>query len=144
MGILSYYFKLSDPVVGFVSGISQFSSCFLYAFATTSLMMYLGKLKGTVLIDVAARGTDQFWISAPVVDMMNGTMVVVNKSILSKLVSQDEVGNLFAFVGVVDSVSPLLLVPTYNTVYKATFETLPGTFYLLSAGLTIPAFIVFA
>jgi len=60
MGILSYYFKLSDPVVGFVSGISQFSSCFLYAFATTSLMMYLGKLKGTVLIDVAARGTDQF------------------------------------------------------------------------------------
>lgn len=75
--------------------------------------------------------------------MMNGTMVVVNKSILSKLVLQDEVGNLFAFVGVVDSVSPLLLVPTYNTVYKATIETLPGTFYLISAGLTIPAFMIF-
>jgi len=85
-----------------------------------------------------------FLNSAPVIDMMNGTMIVVNKSILSKLVAQEEVGNLFAFVGVVDSVSPLILVPIYNILYKATFETLPGTFYLLSAGLTIPAFIVFA
>jgi hypothetical protein len=43
MGILSYGLKLSDPIVGFIAGISQFGGCAVYALAYTSFMMYLGE-----------------------------------------------------------------------------------------------------
>lgn len=44
MGIFSHWAQLPDPVVGFIAGIGQFSACFVYVFATTSGLMYLGDL----------------------------------------------------------------------------------------------------
>lgn len=43
MYILSKTLKLSDPLVGFVSGISQIGGSTLYAFSTSAAMMYCGK-----------------------------------------------------------------------------------------------------
>lgn len=42
MFILSRKFNVSDPIVGFVAGISQIGGSTLYAFASTALAMYLG------------------------------------------------------------------------------------------------------
>lgn len=42
MYILSKTLKLSDPLVGFVSGLSQIGGSTLYAFATSAAMMYCG------------------------------------------------------------------------------------------------------
>lgn len=42
MGVLCSLLKLSDPVVGFIAGISQFSGSFTYALAYNNLMIYLG------------------------------------------------------------------------------------------------------
>jgi len=42
MGILSYGLKLSDAIVGFIAGLSQFGGCVVYAIATTPFLMYLG------------------------------------------------------------------------------------------------------
>lgn len=55
MGVLCSLLKLSDPVVGFIAGISQFSGSFTYAFAYNNLMIYLGMLDLTVfpLFEVA-------------------------------------------------------------------------------------------
>lgn len=43
MGICSKLLKLSDQMVGFLGGISQFGGCILYAVAINKVMMYLGK-----------------------------------------------------------------------------------------------------
>jgi len=42
MGVFSYKMKLSDPIVGIICSISQFSACFVYAFAKETSTMYLG------------------------------------------------------------------------------------------------------
>lgn len=44
MGVFCSLLKLSDPVIGFIAGVSQFGGSFMYAFAYTDLMIYLGKL----------------------------------------------------------------------------------------------------
>jgi hypothetical protein len=44
MFILSRKLRISDPVVGFVAGISQIGGSTTYAFAKSAAIMYLGKL----------------------------------------------------------------------------------------------------
>lgn len=43
MGILSKWMQLRDPIVGFISGMSQMGGCLIYVLATNAAMMYLGK-----------------------------------------------------------------------------------------------------
>ncbi len=42
MGVFCSLLKLSDPVIGFIAGLSQFAGCFMYTFAYSNLMIYLG------------------------------------------------------------------------------------------------------
>ncbi|XP_021967778.2 uncharacterized protein LOC118433628 isoform X2 [Folsomia candida] len=121
MFVLSKTLKLSDPLVGFVSGISQISGSTMYAFTTTRIMMFC----------------------ASVLDMMNGTIGVVVKSMLSKSVAINEVGKLFALLGAIDSLLPLVTMPTYAFVYRSTVTFFSGAFFLLSAGITLPVEIIF-
>lgn len=46
MYVLSKRLKLSDALVGFISGLSQIGGSTLYAFSTTAAMMYCGKCEG--------------------------------------------------------------------------------------------------
>ncbi|CAG7822444.1 unnamed protein product [Allacma fusca] len=122
IGLLSYKLKFSDPLVGIICSISQFSACFVYAFAKSTAMMYLG----------------------PAVDMWNSTMSLITKVIIAKIVPNMEIGKIYSFMGCVDALIPLIANPLYTTVYKATFENvLPGLFFLISAIMTIPPFVVF-
>lgn len=45
MGVFCSLLKLSDPVIGFIAGLSQFAGCFMYTFAYSNLMIYLGMLE---------------------------------------------------------------------------------------------------
>ncbi|OXA62353.1 solute carrier family 46 member 3 [Folsomia candida] len=121
MFILSRKLKISDPIVGLVAGFSQIGGSTMYAFATTALAMYL----------------------ASATDLMNGTIGVVVRSMLSKTVAPDEIGKLFALLGVLESLIPIGMVPTYAMLYKNTVTIFAGAFFLLSAALTIPAEIIF-
>lgn len=76
-------------------------------------------------------------------DLMNGTMGVVVRSMLSKTVVQNETGKLFALLGVLESLLPILMVPTYAMTYRSTVSVFAGAFFLLSAAVTIPAEILF-
>lgn len=75
--------------------------------------------------------------------MMNGTIGVVVRSMLSKLVAANEVGKLFALLGVIDSLLPLVMMPTYALVYRSTVTFFAGAFFFLSAGITLPAEFIF-
>lgn len=75
--------------------------------------------------------------------MMNGTIGVVMRSMLSKLVEPDEVGKWFALIGVMDSLVPIPMAPAYALIYRSTLSTFTGAFFILSAGVTIPAELIF-
>ncbi|XP_021955493.2 proton-coupled folate transporter [Folsomia candida] len=121
MGICSKLLKLSDQMVGFLGGISQFGGCILYAVAINKVMMYL----------------------APAVDMMNGTMIVVSRSMMSKLVLPGEIGTLMSLISILDVLTPLCTVPLYSAVYRWTVATFSGSFIILSAVLTVPPQLIF-
>jgi len=121
MFLLKKVLKISDPLLGFVAGWSQIGGSTFYAFVRTPLGMYL----------------------ASGVDLMNGTIGVVVRSMLSQTVSSNEIGKLFALLGVLESLLPVAMVPVYATIYRNTVTTFAGAFFLLSAAITIPAEIIF-
>jgi len=121
MFVLSKGLKISDPLLGFIAGLSQIGGSTLYAFASSALAMYL----------------------ASGIDLMNGTIGVVVRSMLSKNVSSNEIGKLFALLGVLESLLPVGMVPLYAITYRNTVATFAGGFFLLSVAITVPAEIIF-
>lgn len=75
---------------------------------------------------------------APAVDMMNGTMEVVAKSMLTKICPPGDIGKLFSVMAVIDLIVPLIFETVYNTLCENTLETFPGSVFILTAGITIP------
>lgn len=45
--------------------------------------------------------------------------------------------------GMLETLAPIIIYPLYNQLYKLTFETLPGAFFLLTAAITLPVVILF-
>lgn len=98
--------------------------------------------------------------------MFNGTSFIAMRSIISKLVPEDELGkkirsryfyvlgfiNIWLFTiigkinslfGICESIMPLVYGPMYSIIYRQTINIFPGTFYLLGAVLTLPAVFIF-
>lgn len=121
VGLFSHVLKIDDAVVGIMSCMSKILSSFVYAFATTNTMIYL----------------------APLVEIVNGTSFIAMRSIMSKLVPNDELGKVNSLFGVCESLMPLLYGPMYSFVYRSTMETFPGAFFILGGILTSPAVFAF-
>jgi len=45
--------------------------------------------------------------------------------------------------GMLETIAPIIIYPLYNQLYKLTFETLPGAFFLITAAITVPVVILF-
>lgn len=121
VGLFSHILGVDDALIGIMSCMSKILSGFVYAFATTTLGIYL----------------------APLVDMVNGTSFISMRSIASKLVPPDELGKINSLVGVCEALMPLVYGPMYSAVYQATLNTVPGAFFLLGGALTAPAVVIF-
>ncbi|XP_072392690.1 proton-coupled folate transporter-like isoform X2 [Diabrotica undecimpunctata] len=122
VGVFSHVLKFDDAIIGIYSSLSKILSSFVYGFATTSLVFYLGSL----------------------VEILNGTSFIAMRSIASKLVPTDELGKVNSLFGVCEALMPLLYGPMYNATYSATIHFMPGAFYILGGILTVPAVIIFA
>lgn len=66
---------MDDALLGMISSMSKILSCFVYAFAPTPSIFYLGAI----------------------VEMLNGTSFIAMRSIISKLVPGDELGRKLMF-----------------------------------------------
>lgn len=82
-------------------------------------------------------------IIAPVVDILNGTMIIAARTMLSKITPITEMGKINSFIAVIDSTTPLWGNPIYSAIYNKTLDNFPGAFFILSAALTIPPFLLF-
>ncbi|GJQ80800.1 hypothetical protein Trydic_g9391 [Trypoxylus dichotomus] len=117
----SKFLKVDDAILGVISSASKIASSFVYAFAPTSTIFYLGAI----------------------VEMLNGTSFIAMRSITSKLVPPEELGKINSLFGVSEALMPLVYGPMYSFVYKSTIDTIPGSFLLLGGILTTPAIIIF-
>lgn len=68
IGILSYYLKLDDAIIGVLSSLSKVVSSLVYGFAMTPFQFYMG----------------------PIAEILNGTSFIAMRSIASKLVPKKE------------------------------------------------------
>ncbi|CAL8100593.1 unnamed protein product [Orchesella dallaii] len=122
IGILVKWLKLADWKLGVISCISQIAGSFIYAFAHEEFMMYI----------------------APAVDILNGTMIIAARTMISKIIPIPEMGKVNSFVAVIDSTTPLWGNPMYNAIYRGTLENFPGAFFCVSAALTLPPLVLFS
>ncbi|XP_022194993.2 uncharacterized protein LOC111052574 isoform X1 [Nilaparvata lugens] len=122
VGVFSHMLKIDDALIGVMSCMSKIMAGFVYAFATTTWMIYL----------------------APIVDIVNGTSFIAMRSIASKLVPPEELGKVNSLFGVCEALMPLVYGPMYSAVYASTMHTMPGAFFLLGGALTTPAVVIFA
>ncbi|XP_050538920.1 solute carrier family 46 member 3-like [Daktulosphaira vitifoliae] len=121
VGVFSHMLQIDDAVIGVMSCMSKILAGFVYAYATTDFIYYLGAL----------------------VDILNGTSIIAMRSIVSKLVPPHELGKANSLFGVCEALVPLIYGPMYSAVYKTTLKSFPGAFFLLGGALTIPAVIIF-
>ncbi|RZF47863.1 hypothetical protein LSTR_LSTR010653 [Laodelphax striatellus] len=75
--------------------------------------------------------------------MMHGAGVAVAKSIASKIVLNNELGQLNSVMAVSENVIVLGIYPLYNYVYRQTFQTFAGSFFLLSAVMGVIPLVLF-
>nr|XP_022901640.1 proton-coupled folate transporter-like [Onthophagus taurus]XP_022901641.1 proton-coupled folate transporter-like [Onthophagus taurus] len=121
VGLFSQIMRIDDALIGVISSMSKVLSSFVYTFAKTSLVFYLGAI----------------------VEIFNGTSFIAMRSIASKLVPTEELGKVNSLFGVCEALMPLVYGPMYSATYAATMDTMPGAFLLLGGALTIPAVIIF-
>ncbi|KAG5889734.1 hypothetical protein JTB14_010208 [Gonioctena quinquepunctata] len=121
LAFFAKYLKLDDSILGMISSGSKILGALFYAFAPTPLFFYLGALA----------------------EVLNATSFIAMRSIISKLVPSDELGKINSLFGLAEASVPLLYGPVYSKVYAATITFFPGAFYLVGAGLTFPAVLIF-
>ncbi|ODN01610.1 Proton-coupled folate transporter [Orchesella cincta] len=121
MGLLSGKLKLTDPQNGIIGCLSNLVAAIMFAFASSGLLMFLG----------------------PIVSLLAGAAMVVPRSMLSKIIPSDELGKINSCIGSMESIIPLISSSLYTSVYTGFLNVLPGSFFLISAALTIPPVIVF-
>ncbi len=80
---------------------------------------------------------------APVVDILNGTMIIAVRSMISKIIPRNETGKVNSFIATIDSITPLIASPVYNKLYQDTLGYFAGAMFLLSAAITVPPLIIF-
>lgn len=75
------------------------------------------------------------------VDIMRYTVITAQRSTITKCVADDELGTHWSFVGVGESLVPMVTLPIYDIIFKSTLKTLLGSHYFASATLAFVAFI---
>ncbi|XP_044757876.1 uncharacterized protein LOC123316031 [Coccinella septempunctata] len=121
LSIFVKWMKISDATLGMLAMMSKVLGCFASAFATTPLYFYVAALT----------------------EILNGSSHIAMRSIMSKLVTSEELSQTFSLFGLCEALTPLFFGPLYSYVYHQTIETFPGAFYFVSGGLHCGAFVIF-
>jgi len=121
--LLSTRAGLSDSVLALIGAVASIADYVFYGLVTSSL---------EVLI----------WLG-PVVGVLCNSLVIAIRSMLSKFVPADEIGKVFAVMGALDGVLPMVSVSLYNMVFQASIGTFPGAQFFFGAGANVLCTLIF-
>ncbi|XP_066995332.2 probable peptidoglycan muropeptide transporter SLC46 [Anabrus simplex] len=119
--ILSLYLKVSDACIGILACILQMIPSLIYPFVQEGWIMYIVALT----------------------EVTHGTAFTVQKAIVTKLVSKEEMGQVNSFMCFTEALVPIVMIPLYNLLYQNTIHKFPGAFFLFNAAITVPAVGIF-
>merc|ERR1712142_719103 len=150
-GVLSYMFyrlqyKISDTVQSSLSTISTILMFICQVAVVPFLSGYLGWRDTGIIVTavlcniiglITVAFNSKIWVLYIVYIfwMLNNTITTTSRSNLSKLMESEEIGKAFSVLGIVQALLPLATKPAFSFLYKATLDTCPGIFMLLSASL---------
>lgn len=101
--------------------------------STLTMVAYLLIALGPASWDLSWDPDWLLYISA--VLQFNSVITVAIRSQCTKEVEKSEIGRIFAVVGLGQALVPLVANPLFGLVYKATIDTLPGTYLLIVVGM---------
>jgi len=119
--ILVNRLAIDDRLIGAIGCLSKGLASFVYAFAPTEFLFYLG----------------------PIVDIFHGTSLVAFRAILSKLVPANQLGQALAVSSLVETILPAIFRPLYSVIYNKTLHYIPGAFYVFGGVLNLFGIFVF-
>ncbi|XP_064095307.1 probable peptidoglycan muropeptide transporter SLC46 [Macrobrachium nipponense] len=109
--LLSYKLQVHDSILGIIGCFSSVASSIVTGFAPNSWYMYLSTVVGG----------------------LSGLAALVNRSILSKIVPDEEIGKVFSMTAAFETAVPLMSSPVYTLVYNNSITSFPGAVYLMTA-----------
>ncbi|KAF5269814.1 hypothetical protein FQR65_LT05860 [Abscondita terminalis] len=121
LSLFTKYLRLDDALLGVISSVSKILGGIMYILARIPELFYVGTL----------------------LEVFNGTAFVASRSILTKLVSQEELGKVNSLFGIAESLTGLIYGPTYSFIYKSTLHHFPSAFFLFGIIFTIPAIFMY-
>ncbi|XP_053211378.1 uncharacterized protein LOC128395018 [Panonychus citri] len=86
--------------------------------------------------------TSTAYFVATIAGMFSGLMPISIRAFLSRMISFDEIGQVFSLLSAIESCAPAISSLFYSTVFKLTISTYPGMVYLLAAILLFYPFTV--
>lgn len=111
--------NVSDQTLVVLAFCSACISSVIVAFATKSWHMYLGVAFATLM-----------GILKP---MCRSIMATISKRAENE--EENEIGKLYSMTATFEAIFPVLSVPLYTMVYKATISSFPGAFNLISSAI---------
>ncbi|CAH0713369.1 unnamed protein product, partial [Brenthis ino] len=119
--VISKKLDVQDSIIGGMAGISRIAGCLVLSLAPNRMWYY----------------------SAPIFNIFSHTGLTAVRSIATKIVPVEEIAKLNSVMGVMESIAPIIYMPTSSAIYVHTIETFPGAFYLVDAALTVVALLFF-
>lgn len=113
MPACSYYLRVRDAMLGFIGGVSMMFFFTVFATAPEPWVLYIA-----VLLSVCS-----------------AVPVVTSRGTISKVVAANDLGATFAFLALLECLSVLLGTPLCTFIYNLTLDIVPGTLYLVMAGV---------
>lgn len=113
LAVLKKVLNFSDLMLGFISLVSVALDAIIKAFAIQSWQLYVA----------SAFGLFKFVASATL------------RSIMSTIVSREEIGKVYSITTAVEAVSGLGAAPLYTATYSATIATFPSAFNLITVAI---------
>ncbi|XP_044756762.1 proton-coupled folate transporter-like [Coccinella septempunctata] len=109
--------------------------------ATLGMIAMASKIVGSVAYGLAPDPL-YFYLSA-FTEVFNGSSHIALRSIMSKLVSVQELGQTNSLFGMCEALTPLICGPLYSFVYNSTIAFMPGAFFFVSGMFHVVAFFIF-
>ncbi|XP_076042102.1 uncharacterized protein LOC143026001 [Oratosquilla oratoria] len=115
--LLSKGLQVSDGVLAMLGALSSVADYLCYGLVSSSTVSLI-------------------WV-APVLALLVNSCVIAIRSTLSKFVMGDELGKIFAVLGALDGVMPMVSFSLYTLVYHATVHNFPGAQFFFGAGANV-------
>lgn len=76
-------------------------------------------------------------VLAGVVRVLGGGVSPMGKTLVSKIVTGEELGKVFAFMTPLETLAAMVVTPVYTLVYNSTIDSFPSAYNFVTAAILV-------